>query len=403
MRKLIISVCVLMLIASGALFARGRAEEDAGVINLWTQEGTSEGAYQFVVSLAEAYMQDNPDVQIEVLNKETEALREDFQNASLAGEPPQLLWTVNDHAGPFVTADLIIPVDSYFDLSQYVESVQLDGQTWGVPISSGNHLMLLYNRDLIDSPPTTTDELIEVGRQLTSGDSYAIVWNQIEPFWLVPWLGGFNGRVFADDGITPTLDTPAMVSSLEFLSDLKNRYGITPAEADYNGADTLFKEGRAAMIINGDWSIGDYRGELGDRLGVARLPQVSATGNYPAPYTSGKYFMIPKDISEAQLEVVVDFINFATSYDNQIAMVRTLSRLPGLRAALSDQEVISDAILRGSSEQIALGTPMPSVIEMRCNWDAMKPEMNAVLAGTKSAGEAAAAMQAAAEACVASL
>jgi arabinogalactan oligomer/maltooligosaccharide transport system substrate-binding protein len=40
---------------------------------------------------------------------------------------------------------------------------------------------------------------------------------------------------------------------------------------------------------------------------------------------------------------------------------------------------------------------------MRCNWDAMKPEMQAVLADTKSPEDAAAAMQEAAEACIASL
>jgi maltose-binding protein MalE len=46
---------------------------------------------------------------------------------------------------------------------------------------------------------------------------------------------------------------------------------------------------------------------------------------------------------------------------------------------------------------------MPTVSEMRCNWDAMKPEMQAVLANTKKPAEAAAAMQAAAEACIAKL
>ena len=47
---------------------------------------------------------------------------------------------------------------------------------------------------------------------------------------------------------------------------------------------------------------------------------------------------------------------------------------------------------------MAVGTPMPSVVEMRAVWDAMKPEMNAVLADQKTPEEAAAAMQGAAEA-----
>jgi arabinogalactan oligomer/maltooligosaccharide transport system substrate-binding protein len=40
---------------------------------------------------------------------------------------------------------------------------------------------------------------------------------------------------------------------------------------------------------------------------------------------------------------------------------------------------------------------------MRCNWDAMKPEMQAVMTNTKSPEDAAKAMQSAAEACVKTL
>jgi len=41
--------------------------------------------------------------------------------------------------------------------------------------------------------------------------------------------------------------------------------------------DTLFKEGKAAMIVNGDWSLSDYQGVLGNNLGVAAIPTISST------------------------------------------------------------------------------------------------------------------------------
>ena len=47
---------------------------------------------------------------------------------------------------------------------------------------------------------------------------------------------------------------------------------IIPNEADYNVADILFKDGNAAMIINGDWSWAGYR-KAGLDIGVAPLPQ----------------------------------------------------------------------------------------------------------------------------------
>ena len=245
--------------------------------------------------------------------------------------------------------------------------------------------MLLYNKSLIGAPPETTDELITVGKQLTGGDRYGIVWNQVEPFWLVPWLGGFGGEVFAEDGLTPNLNTPPMVATLQFLSDLKNVHGITPQEVDYAGADSLFKDGQAAMIVNGDWALSEYVGILGDDLGIAPLPKVASTGLFPAPYTSGKYFMIPVDVEGQRRDTIVEFIEYVTNYDNQIRLVTELTRLPALREALDDPLVTGDPILEGSSLQIAQGTPMPSVLEWRCNWDAMKPELIAVLTSTKNA------------------
>lgn len=400
MRRIVIALVALGLVA-GLAFAQNAQPPKATVkVAFWTQEGESEGAFQFAKKLADAFTARYPNVTFDLLNKETEVLRQDFLAASLANSAPDLLLTVNDHAGPFSVAGVIQPVDSFFDLKQYVPSIVMGGKTWGVPVSSGNHLMLLYNKALLKTPPKTTNELIGIGKALTKGDRYAIVWNQTEPFWMVPWLGGFGGAVFDKDGRTPTLNTPAMVNTLQFLYDLKTKYAITPKEADYATADTLFKEGKAAMLINGDWSLGDYKKLLGDNLGVAPLPQVSATGLWPAPYTSGKYFMIPASDSGDTLQAVISFIQFYTSYDNQIDLVKSLTRLPGLRTALASEVVKSDPILQGSAAQMALGTPMPSVVEMRAVWDAMKPEMNAVLAGTKSPADAAKAMQDAAVAAI---
>ncbi len=407
---------VLGLLLVGAFSLAGCAPKAAVptgpvAVQFWHQEGEAENAAQFVQSLADAYTALHPNITFEVSNPgDTEALRENFQTAALAGSPPDLLWTVNDHAGPFTAADIIVPVDKLFDLSQYADSalaaVELNGEHWGVPISNGNHLMLYYNKDLVPEPPANTDALLAMADGLKAQGVTPLVYNQTEPFWLVPWLGGFGGSVFADDGVTPTLNTPEMVATLAWLKQLKDQ-GIVPAESDYNAADTLFKEGKAAMIVNGDWTLGAYEKPapdgLGDKLGVARIPVVSSTGDAPAPYTSGKFFMIPKGLDADTQAAVVDFIKFVTNKDNQLAMVSQLSRLPALKTALSDPSITSDTFLAGSADQMQVGVPMPTVLEMRCNWDSMKPEMAAVLAGDKTPEDAAAAMQAAAEACVTSM
>ncbi len=178
---------------------------------------------------------------------------------------------------------------------------------------------------------------------------------------------------------------------------------VIPAESNIEAADTMFKEGKAAMIINGDWALGAYKAKFGNDLGVARIPMVKSTGEWPKPYTSGTYFMIPKGETGDKLAADKAFINYVTSKDKQLEMVKKLNRLPALKAALDDPAIAGDPILKGSADQMVVGTPMPTVVQMRCNWDAMKPEMQGVMNNTKKPEDAAKAMQAAAEQCIKTL
>lgn len=389
--------------------ATAQTEKEPLEIVLWTEEGETDGGLQFIRSLTEDYASSNPNVSFEIISKDAQALREDVLRADLIGGMPDMLWTVNDHAGPFVDAELLMPVDDTFELDRYVDSamkaVVLEDQTWGLPVSSGGHLMLIYNEDLLEEPPQTTADLIKVGQELTSGDQYGLVYNQTDPRWLVPWLGGFTGSVFAEDGTTPTLNTEEMVNTLQFLYDIEVETPIVPDETDYDGAHVLFTSGRAAMIINGDWSLGGYTEAFGDKLGVTRIPKVSATGEWPHPYTSGTYLMFPVSVEgdQAKLDAVTTFAEFVTNVENQAMLATELSRLPTLKEALEAPPIVSDLILKGSADQMAVGRPEPTVSEMRCNWDAITPEMQAVLAGNKSPEEAAADMQRAAETCIENL
>ncbi len=262
---------------SAAAFPEGDVE-----IELWTKEGDPQ--IEYVEALADAYTAEHPNVTISVVNKDVEVLREDLVNTALAPESaPELVWTVADHVGPFTSAGVIQELDGKVDTSGYEEgalaAVQVDGTTWGIPISNGNQLMLYYNKSLVgDEAPADTDELIATAAENTGDGSYGLVFNETESFWLTPWLAGFGTSVFEDDGTTPNLDTPEMQAALEFLYDLKYTEQVMPTEADYTIASDLFTSGSAAMIVNGDWELGNYADQLGDDLGVAPLPTVTATG-----------------------------------------------------------------------------------------------------------------------------
>ena len=374
-------------------------------LTLWTAEGEAEGAFQYVEGLADAYMEANPDVSIAVVNKQVETLREDFLTSSLAGGAPEILWTVADHIGPFEASGTIAPLDDLIDSSVYLpnalEAVTVDGTLWGAPASFGNHLMLYWNKDLLPEGPVNSDELIAMAQANTDVDNgkFGLVFNQTESFWLVPFLGGFGGSVFAEDGVTPTLDTEAMVGALTFMHDLKYANGVMPAEADYNVADGLFVQGDAAMIVNGDWALGAYSETLGDSLGLGPIPEIVGF-EWPKPYTAGKFLMVSADaaVDEEKGPVVGDFIQFATNTENQIAMVETLRRLPGNDEAINDPLVTEDALLAGSALAVQQGTAQPTNLEMRCVFDSMTAGVRDLFAsGSSDPAAIAASMQASAD------
>jgi arabinogalactan oligomer / maltooligosaccharide transport system substrate-binding protein len=378
-------------------------------LTLWTKEGEADGSLQFVQKLAADYKVLRPNVTIEVVNKDVEALREDFQTASLAGDPPEILWTVADHIGPFTAADLILPLDDIVDKASFVPAaadiVTADGVLWGAPVSFGNQLMLYWNKELAgDAAPADSDALIAKAKTLTGDGNYGLVFNQTESFWMFPFLGGFGGSVFAEDGVTPTLNTEAMTNALQFMYDLKYTDQIMPAEADYNVADGLFKDGKAAMIINGDWTLAAYAEALGDKLGVGPIPQITGF-DYPAPYVAGTFIMVAKPVGDdADLRTVVaDFIEFATSEESQVAMVETLKRLPGNAAAIENEIVTGDPLLGGAAEAAQKGTPQPTNLEMRCVFDSATAAVRDMYTGNSDIAGIVATMQTSAETCISQL
>ena len=163
--------------------------------------------------------------------------------------------------------------------------------------------MLLYNKKCFKKAPAVTAELIKMAQDFQGEEQgfwVGLAINMQEPFWLVPWLGGFGGKVFAEDGKTPTLNTPEMVKALQLMYDFKNTDKIMPQECDYACVDGLFKDGKAAMIINGDWSLGDYTGSSSGchghqehRSGHGSNP-TDHGGRLPQAVHGGQVFVLPQ-------------------------------------------------------------------------------------------------------------
>ncbi len=364
-------------------------------VQLWEKWQTSlDPAYDAVIA---GFEKANPTIKIKRVHYETEDLRYNFQNAALAGNPPALVVGPADTVGVYATMGIIKPINEVKSLPktvitslvpQGVAQLKIDGELYGVPEQIGNHLTLIYNKKFVKKVPDTFEEMFKTNY----GTQYKIVYNLNEPFWSIGFLGAYGGWVL-DAKNNPTLNTPAMVKALQFMNDLKFKYKAVPAEADYPTADTLFKDGKAAFIINGDWSYKDYEKVLGANLGLARVPKLPG-GDYYTPSTAVQGIFVAEGLSANVEAAAAKFIEYLTRKDIQLIIAQKNNTLPVNIAAANDPSLKKDPMVAASIAQMMEGKPMPVVPEMRAIWDAIRPSQEEVMANKTTAAAAAAKMQA---------
>ncbi len=413
------TACVLAIAASFIALTSGCQPRDAAVdgkrreITIWHQVRPAER--EVLREEIARYEADHPDVRIRPLYKETEELRSGFQAAALAGTGPELVYGPSDVLDTFHTMGLIQDLAPWFPASMNVDFV--DGALTYLPSRKdpsrhelvqvgdrfGNHLALVYNRRFIKAPPKTTDELVQLAVENTidsDGDGrrerYGLVWNCTEPFFAVPFLTGFGGWVFAEPESTPpvpALDTPGSIAGLGFIKSLRDEHRVVPPSCDYELADSLFKTGRAAMIINGDWSWADYLDNPQIDAAVAVLPTVNSTGLPMAPMIAPKGYSLNVNAQGETADAAMEFVRYMTSDEVQRRLVERLRMLPGRRSAWDDPLFKSDPTLAASRAQLENGRLMPVATELRAVWDGMRPSYQALLGGTMTPEAAAAQMQ----------
>lgn len=386
------------------------------VITIWHQSRPAE--YQLLREEIKRFEAAHPTLRVRALYKETEELRQGFQAAVLAGGGPELIYGPSDVLGTLQTMGVVRDMSPWFrgnaaadfvaGALTYLPSRADPSKKELIQVADrfGNHLALVYNRRFIRKPPKTTDELVELAVKNTLDedgdgrkDRYGLVWNFTEPFFGIPFLTGYGGWVFADSQDSqggrprPSLDTPQAAAGWRFMQELQLRHGVAPKACDYEAADSLFKSGKAAMIINGDWSWADYLSTPGIDAAVAVLPTVSATGEPMRTMFSPKGYSLNVNTPPEVAEQAMTFVRHMVSDGVQRRIVGQLRMLPARRSIQNDPLFQTDSTLKASLAQLKNGRLMPTATELRAVWDAMRPPYQALLGGGTTPEAAAATMQ----------
>jgi len=273
---------------------------------------------------------ENPDIKVNAIYAGNyDDTRIKALSALKSGEPAQLSVMFSIDAYDLVEQDLIVPFEDVIETAEekaWLDSFypalmangKIEGKTWGIPFQRST-IVAYYNKDMFREAgldpakaPSTWDELVEMGKALTTDDRYGIMIPSTGyPYWMFQALAIQNGKeLMSRDGLSTNFDDPKVVETLAFWKSLSTGHGIMPeGTVEWGTLRQAFLEGKTAMMWHSTGNLTAVKNNAKFDFGVAMLPKKERLGSP----TGGGNFYIFKDASEAERQAALKLIKFMTS------------------------------------------------------------------------------------------
>ncbi len=241
-------------------------------------------------ALLSRYSQINPNVTIEFSGIKTMDYNTLVKSRSTTTKSPDLLFVKSYNSGMELFEEgYILDISSIKDIDKNFSALGIEawsdknGKKFAVPLTAVSH-SVYYNKDIFERYgiyefPKTWEEFLLVCEVLKSngitplansiGDKWHL--NEVLFMGLLPnFIGGSEGRIAYEEG-DRNFNDENMIQALTALKDL---HPYLPD--DYRSMITIdsmemFQSGNAAMIIDGSWSILDFKPVLFE-LGIDLIP-----------------------------------------------------------------------------------------------------------------------------------
>ena len=272
----------------------------------------------------------NPDIKVNAIySGNYDDTRVRALSALASGEPAQLAVMFSIDAYDLIEQELIIPFEDVANtdadkewLGSFYPALmangKIEGQTWGIPFQRST-IVAYYNKDLFraagldpEAPPTTWDEMIEMGKALTKDDTYGLMIPSTGyPYWMFQALAIQNGKeVMSGDGLTTYFDDPTVVETLEFWKSLSAEHGIMPTgTVEWGTLRQAFLEGQTAMMWHSTGNLTAVKKGASFDFGVAELPANVRKGSP----TGGGNFYLFKETTDEERAAALKLMQFMTS------------------------------------------------------------------------------------------
>lgn len=306
-------------------------------------------------------------IRVEVEGVAANDLMEKYTALATAGQMPDFYMADMKNTTQLVDMGLAADVRDIVD-ADYLDAFDetalagytIDGVPSAIPWFTAAQ-GVVYRTDLFEEAgvevPTTWDDLVSVGQQLTGDGAYGIA--------LVGTKDGSGAgrfqyviRNFGVEEFTQTssgdwqtdIGSEAYVEALTAFTDLALVDGIVPpgvTETDYATAVNLLASGQAAMLISGSNAVGAI---------TSRVPELEGKlGSFPIPaversvFSQNGFGFFVSPTSENP-EAVAEFLQYMVSEEKAIELSTLTGRLPTIASALENAAIGEDAALSGFLE-----------------------------------------------------
>ncbi len=264
------------------------------------------------------------------------------------GSTPDIYPVFTNMVPRLIAEDLLEPLDPFIADAEWfanelpiLQVAQRDGQTYGVVLTASPQ-GLLYNQELLDAAgvgvPTTVEEFYDAVlavKEKTGEWGYIFSMDTAEEqnayISTMQWVLGF-GSDWAQADATPSANDPKTVEAITWQMKMIDS-GAVPVGMATLDARNLFKDGKAAFMIDGPWVMTLVKTENPDlypSIGYAAPPTPTH-----AAVTGGAFFTIPR--ASQNKELAWEYINMINQEDWQRRWLEDLVQIPGQSVPASEE------------------------------------------------------------------
>jgi maltose-binding protein MalE len=288
-----------------------------------------------------------------------------------AGEGPDIYIGVHDWLGALIASGLAAPIDIGDKAAEFVPSAlqaftYTDGKLYGIPYATEN-LGLFYNTDLIQTVPTTWDELLQMGKTLKDAGKvdYATAISAGPLYNALPVWTSFGGYVFgktASGAWNPQdvgIDSTGFIAGVTWMAKAVAD-GLIPATLDTSAAEAMFETGKIPFLMTGPWAL--------DSMRKSGVPYAVAT-SFPdggVPFSGVQGFFVNPYSQNVLLAQA--FLTEYIATDDVMKQLADTGNRPSAFTSVLDQTTDPDLKAMGQAGINAI--PMPNIPEMGSVWTA---------------------------------